>query len=463
MYYSSKSNVRPIEISQWLPIGLILLLGLTLRLYQLTTESLWVDEMLSIGDAETFEFGFPYLRPFYYLLLKGWMYFGTSDAWLRGLSVVFGLGGIFLTYRLGQRLIGESTGLIAALMMTLAPLFINHAQEIRMYTLISFLSLAGTLALSHVLEQPSYGALIVWVLARIALLLTNSNNVLILFPDTLLLCWTFRKQFRWLVISGFSMALIVLTFLPPLWLLTQGGASEDFMSKQIGAWQYVKPGASQILGMITQFTVYWPLRYLFESNNIVLTGDQLGDQSLLTEALKVLPLIAYGFFNLILLGLLTIPIVALFRRDLRSERLVWLVSWAVLPAIAMLAVSYTKGTIWFPRYLMFIGPYFLILLASGFVVVWHWRRKVGIAIAVFYLIAVAGGLKDYYTTLYRNDWQGVAEYIQTHEQAGDSLIYYSADRMRPQSLPRYYSGTLPINNLSRPGKQGLDPNSFGKS
>ncbi|MGL5079856.1 MAG: glycosyltransferase family 39 protein [Microcoleaceae cyanobacterium] len=451
MYYS-KSSHRTVEVSQWLPIALILGIGTILRLYQLTTESLWIDEMLSIGNAETFQLKFPYLRPFYFVLLKQWMFLGTGDAWLRGFSIIFGLGSIFLTYQLGRRLIDEPTGLLAALLMALSPLFINHSQEIRMYTLISFLSLGGTLALTHVLEHPTYGALAIWVVARIALLLTNSNNVLILLPDTLVLAWTFRQQLRWFLTSGFAMGLIVIAFLPPVWVLTQGGASEDFMAKQVG--EYSKPGLTQVLGMITQFTVYWPLRHLFESNQVVLQKDQLGDQSLVANlfASKTLSLIYYGGVTVVLLGLLGIPLFALFRRNLRSEQLVWLCAWAMLPAALMLLISYTQSSIWFPRYLLFVAPYFLILLASGFVVVWRWRRSVGIGIAILYLIAVSGGLKDYYTVLYRNDWQSVAQYLQSNEQPGDSLIYYSVDKVRAQSLPRYYQGTTPMYDLSKSGK-----------
>ncbi|PWZ67890.1 glycosyltransferase family 39 protein, partial [Staphylococcus pseudintermedius] len=89
-----------------------------------------MDELFSIRDAKELRLNVN-IRPLYYILLRVWMQFGTSDAWLRGLSVLFGLGSVFLTYQLGRRLAGEKTGLLAALLLALSPLFINHAQEVR--------------------------------------------------------------------------------------------------------------------------------------------------------------------------------------------------------------------------------------------------------------------------------------------------------------------------------------------
>ncbi|NEO02863.1 MAG: hypothetical protein F6K50_48320, partial [Moorea sp. SIO3I7] len=105
----------------WIPITLILLLATGLYLYQLGTESLWVDELISIHRAKHLERVFSDTRPLYHILLQVWMIVNSSDAWLRGLCVVFAIGTIFVTYRLGRRLIGESTGLIAALIVALSP------------------------------------------------------------------------------------------------------------------------------------------------------------------------------------------------------------------------------------------------------------------------------------------------------------------------------------------------------
>lgn len=448
---SSGKNTQQLLFEQ-IPILLILLLATGLRLYQLSTESVWIDEMLSIRDAQSFEFTLPYVRPFYYMILKGWMQFGDSDAWLRGLSIIFGLGSIYFTYWLGYRIVGKSTGLIAAFMASVSPLFINHAQEIRMYTVITCLSVAGTLALSYFLEQPSYKALAGWVIARTFLILTNANNILILVADIVLLGWKFRKQRQGLLTAAGGLSIIGLFFLPIFWSLTIGGGADEFMEKQVA--DYSKPGVTQIIGMLTQFTVYWPFRNLLESNQIILNKNQLTDATLLSQLLsvKTLSLLFYAGLTAVLVVLLVISLLNIFSKY-PSERLIWLAAWAIIPASLMLFISYYKNSIWFPRYLLLVAPYFLILIAAGFVVIWNWKKPLAIAIAIAYCIGVTGSLFDYYTKLYRNDWQGAAQYIYQNKQPNDLIVMHSTPDFFPLSLSRYYPDPSKVYLLNHPGSQ----------
>lgn len=443
---SGNARKRP----RWLPIGAILAIALVLSVYQLGTESVWIDEMLSLLGAQSFEWTTPNVRPLYYILLRFWMGLGDSDAWLRSLSVLFHLGSIFLIYRLGARMVGGGVGSIAAIAMALSPLFLNHAQEIRMYSLSTCLTLAGTLALASALEAPRRSALAGWALARTGALLTTPINVLLLFPDSLLFAWKFRRQRRWWVAFGCGLLFIGAVFLPPALLLTFGGKADDFMQKQVA--DYAKPGLAQILGMPLQFAAYYPLRYLLESHQIVLANDQLGDASLISSVLSAnaLPLFFYGVVGVILLGLMGIALASLTRRE-QPENLMAIAAWGLIPAAGILCASYLKNSIWFPRYLLFVAPYFILLMAVGFVWVWQRWRGAALAIAIAYLIAVGGGLRDYYTVLYRNDWQGAARTISDGERSGDVLVYYSAPRFETVSLPRYYRGSLPIHFLERPG------------
>lgn len=440
----------------WLAIAAILLLALVLYLYQLETESVWIDEMLSIGDAKSFQWK-GNVRPLYYFLLRFWMGFGQSDAWLRSLSVLFSLGSIFLIYRLGARMVGKGVGATAALVMTLSPLFINHAQEIRMYALSTFVTLAGTLALVNTMDTPRRSTLVGWAISRTAAILTTPINLLLLFPDSLLFGWKFRRARRWWVEFGLGLLFIAAVFIPPALMLTTGGKADDFMSKQVA--DYVKPGLAQILGMPLQFAAYYPLRYLLESNKIVLANNQLGDASLLSSVFSAnaLSLFFYGFVGLTVLGLMGLALWSIPRQ----ERPVWTIAiaaWALIPAAGMLFASYWKNSIWFPRYLLFIAPYVILLIAIGWVWVWQRWRMAAVGLALVYLVAVGGGLRDYYTVLYRNDWQGVAQTLSSQPKAGDVLVYYSALGFRDLSLLRYYRGSIPIQFLEIPLKgQKLAP------
>lgn len=418
----------------------IMSLATVLRFYQLGTESVWIDEMLSIRDATDFTLSIPYTRPLYYALLKFWMQFGNSDAWLRTLAVLFGLGSILLTYQLAKVLVSRPVGYVAAFLMAISPLFINHSQEIRMYSLISFLSLVGTLSFVKMLQNPSYGKWGGWVAARVCLVISNPNNLLILAADSLLAAWTFRRR-KWLGLYGLGLVIIGLFLVPIVLSLTVGGEAEQF-----GQDQTVEKGRGISLlhlgGMITQLTVYYPLRYLLESSQIEVSKSNLDSMSAIQQFFSNLDwlLLLCGVATLMISGLLILAIAAIYKH--RTKPLIWLLIWATVPLLFMVMGSFVHVAIWSPRYLLFIAPYLLILLSMGFVILWHWRQKLAIISAIVYCVVTVGCLYDYYSVLYRNDWQGATAYIEQNIQPGDGVAFYSIGRLAEQSFFRYYNGPV---------------------
>ncbi len=457
----SQTSAIPANLIAWIPISLILLIATGLRFYQLDSESLWIDEMLSIRTAERMSEDFPWARPFYFILLKVWMLFGTSDAWLRSLGVLFGIGGVFLTYQLGRRLAGESTGLIAAILMTLSPLFINHAQEIRMYSLSVFFSLSGTLALTYALESATLRSLSCWALARWLAIVTTPLNLFLLLPDMVLFGWKNRHQYRQLLVFGLGLSLIGLLSLPTLWIQAFGGAAGEYATQWAEA-EFAKPGVIQVSGMLEQMTAYWPVRHLLTSENeqVIPLLKQMTDTSLLSTfwlTLKENNLLLYrgfiillvGGFTILLVGLLTIPLIRLFTKY-RSEQLLWVTAWAFLPAGVMLGISHFFFDVWSNRYLLSIAPYFHILIVTGFIFLWRWQRSFAALIAIAYVFIMFNGLKDYYTVTYRDDWLGAAQIVNNAEKAGDILVFYNNRNAEVDKYAfnlffhRYYDGFMPI-------------------
>ena len=419
-----KYSSAPAQVNErWrlLPIVGVLGVATMLYLYQIGTESLWIDEIYSVYDAQNFDPSSS--RPLYFLLLNGWMQFGTSDAWLRGLGVLFGLGSVGLTYLLGRRLLGETTGLIAALLLTLSPLFINHAQEVRMYTLSTFLGLGGTLALIYALEHLRALSLCVWAIARVLAILTTPLNVTLLLPDVVVFGVQFRHRRRaWLALGVGLLLIGVLWFPVAFHLATSSGPA--YMS----GWAEVRsnPDFKDIfIHPLRTFTVF-------------------SDSFKLKPLKSFSPAIAYFylFYTAILLGLLVVAVVRY-----RSSRLLWVAAWALLPPAAILFISFISSPIWLPRYMLMVVPYLLICLAAGFLSVWQRQRRVALAIALIYLIAVSGGLLHYYTTLDREDWRSVGQAITTHEQPGDQIIVSGTNSRPLLGVTHYYHGTAPVELL----------------
>ncbi|MDD9939878.1 MAG: glycosyltransferase family 39 protein [Myxococcales bacterium] len=139
----------------------ILLVALGLRLNDLGSESLWIDEAISYARAsyEPDKLVRDSLRrkhvPTYFLLLHYLMpALGDSEAALRLPSAVFGAGAAAVTYGIGALLSGPIAGLAAGLLVALAPSQIHYGQEARMYAMVTFFTAIGVLAIALLLSVP---------------------------------------------------------------------------------------------------------------------------------------------------------------------------------------------------------------------------------------------------------------------------------------------------------------------
>lgn len=430
-----------LQRQQWIVLIAILLLATGLRLYQLGTESIWIDEHFSIRDAENLKIG---TRPLYYALLHIWMKLGNSDAWLRALSIPFSLGCILLTYILSRRLLSSSVGLLAALMVSLSPLFVGYAQEIRMYSLSTFLGLWGTLILAQILQHPEKmrpTLIMGWMLTRLLGVMTTPLNLLLLLPDTLLLFWRFRRNRQVMLTFVVGLVLAGILWLPFAQVLQE--AAPRFM----GGWvmQQPKPDIVLIPAMLTGVTVFWPLGDLPNLSTLSFSLSGWG-----WDETVMLYYMAFTGIAVFVLAIAMLQLIATPRQLSQPQpELWWIAVWAFLPTTVIAIVSTFSGSIWRERYLIFAVPYFLILLAVGFIQLWRHYRGVALTVAIAYGIAVGGGLWHYYTTLYHDDWRGISELIRTNEQPGDIIGFYAPDWEARLSIPRYYQGDAPFHVMEQ--------------
>ena len=432
------AQISPRAFKQPNQVLLLFILGMAAALYwyEIGAESLWVDELLSIQRAKDWDYLFRDPRPVYYLLLTGWMRLGEHDAWLRGLSTLFGIGSVFLTYRLARQLLNERTGLLSALLLALSPLLINHAQEVRMYAVSTCVGVGGTLAMAYALASPTRTAMRWWTGLRFLAIVTTPLNALLLLPDIVLFGWHFRKQ-RSALISGvkglFMISVLWLPVLIPLITKTV----PEFMrgirplvpsEESIELFGQSRPNGLNILLQAGRYTA-WP----FGAPNS--------------------PAIAwfYRVYATFLTGILG---VALLTKP-RLSRIYWLATWTFLPLLALFGVSQVSRSLWLDRYLLFAAPYMLILLAVGFLRLWqHWRMG-AIAMSVIYFIAVGGGLKRYYTVLDRENWRGIVETLNVNDQPGDVVVWSIGQRI-PVALNHYYRGNASIEVRDLPQAEQIE-------
>src|ERR1700733_3304527 len=135
--------------------------------YHLGTKSMWLDEAVSADHArlgfsglwKVLSGGHPNMG-LYYVLLHFWVrIFGYGEAAVRSMSVVLAAWAVPAIVALGRRLFGAATGLIAGLLLALAPFFVQYEQTARSYGLLVLLVVLSSYFFIRMLEKPTRGLL----------------------------------------------------------------------------------------------------------------------------------------------------------------------------------------------------------------------------------------------------------------------------------------------------------------
>ena len=163
----------------WIAAGVAVAIAAGVVLRFVSTSELWLDEALTVHIAQLpWDELEPALRqdgapPLFFALLHLWMdVFGSSNVAVRALPGVISVATLPLAYLAGRRIGGTRLAWISVLLFAVSPYAIRYATETRMYSLETFLVLAGYLVLMRALECPTIVRLAPVAIAT-ALLLYN--------------------------------------------------------------------------------------------------------------------------------------------------------------------------------------------------------------------------------------------------------------------------------------------------
>lgn len=379
--------------------------ALGLRVYNLTFQTLWWDEGislylagLSVGDLTVDkDFALDLHPPLYHLLLAAWTGIaGPSVFSARFLSVFLGVVNVPLLYVLGRRLAGPHAGLVAACLLAIAPVHIYYSQESRMYTLLPLVATLSVLAFVALLTATgrrertsaavSYAVVTpvgLYSYYYIALLIAAQWVVFMLY-------WLkYRRGARlWLA----SQAGTALLFIP--WLGVMG-------TSLLGSTGLLEPGALAGPGEPLQFLRTFALAYTVGFSVVEPWG----------------PLGALLFLCVAALGLV--------------GRWRW---WggkplAVLCIVVPVALTYaiaTQRAFVFPRFVLFVALALYLLAGAGVALAWCRLRPVAVGIAVLLVASTALSLSHQYhvprTAYASSDYLVSLAEVAERVQPGDLLL-----------------------------------------
>ena len=391
-----------------LAVVLVIALAAVLRLYHLGTESLWIDEGYSLRDASNIG-SMTAVRPLYFYMLHFWMKFGHSEAWLRLPSVIFGIGSAALLYAAARRIYGHKVGLIASLLLAISPLHINHSQEVRMYSLTTFLVIAEVIFFMRYVDTGR---------ARyIAGCLALSAAAFLVFPLTVLMLAVFNlfslgllrqrrvTSLKWYA-SQFVIGLAAIPLSPQFIRVIQEYG-------EAWTWRIPRPGVLDLIWATRDFNLW---RIPVDNHGGILIGG--------AYAVFVLALAAYGA-------------VSVYKGARWQTSLV--VLWLAVPMVIMAVVSNTLANLWLVRYMIYASPAFYILTALGLASIQK-RWVFGLMVAVVMFLPVVR-IGTYYGRIHRPEWRQAVAYVEGHLQKGDTIAVYRYGNR--YVFDYYYSGRAP--------------------
>lgn len=399
------------ERSRWelLLLALIIAVGAYLRFHMLGVRSLWPAECFSVLVARqpwpqflhTMWWGEGNMA-FYYTLLRGWLVFGDSEAWLQSLSAVFGVLTIPAVYALGRRFLGRGAGLIAAALIAVHSFHIEHSEQLRSYSLVTLLVVFSTFAFLDLVSTPKEKR---WWLLYVVF------SALAIYAQTFTI---FLLCAQWLAIGpeGIRRVGILKIF--------AATSAVAFLASPVltvmllenkGQLDWVPPPSTR--GMLN---VVWG----------IVGADTLSPETFAGSlVLLVLYVVAIVWAIWGLYGFEKADDGDSVRRTATTV-LVWCL---VFPVVAMAAVSFVKPIL-YPRYVLMCVPAAVLLAAEGIASVNaripHARLLAWGAFVAMVVLALMGTHR--FDTGLRNfglDWRGAANYILAHRQPGDAVIFYN--------------------------------------
>lgn len=147
---------------QWFWLLLITVLGAALRMYHLSSWSIWVDEAHTWRDITTplsvfWKIDGASNYPISYLIARAMVdWFGAYDpVWLRLPFAVIGAATVPLLGLLSISLVGSRAALLAALFLAVNPWHIYWSQNVRAYVLLTFFGTIAAVACFHGVQRRS--------------------------------------------------------------------------------------------------------------------------------------------------------------------------------------------------------------------------------------------------------------------------------------------------------------------
>jgi len=397
--------LRQQDVIDGVAVAILTVIAGALRFLHISKKSFWFDEGVSVAIARLDWYNLARLlwrreanMSLYYLLLKGWLHLGHSEAFIRALSVLAAVATIPALYCLGRQLFDRRVGLIAATLLTVNAFHIAYSQEARSYALFVLLSTLSVLYFVRSVQDPSPHNRRMHIAASALAVYAHFFAVLLIVTEWLSLklherrntSQPLRRNWRW--IAGLSAPILIFV------AVTGAGPL---------AW-IPRPGLHDLYRLLL-----W------------LTGDA-------------------GWILLLIYALICLPAwMAAIQRspaqatDSNRWKYSLLLLWLVFPLAFIILVSQLRP-LFLDRYFLFLTPGLALTAAAGLVrLPSKWLTALGLALLFVFSFC---GLDSYYARDYdleHEDWRSATRYVLDRAQPGDAIIFHTGMGRMPYEYYRW--------------------------
>jgi mannosyltransferase len=369
-------------------VVLLTIAGAWLRVSHLGTRSLWLDEGATVALARASWQHFAWvwwhgeanLQTIYFLLMRGWIQLGSSEAWLRLPSALFGIASIPLTYVVGRKFTGVMPSLVAAALLAFSPSAVYYSQEARSYSLGILVVLLSTYFFVRAVEEDRSSDWALWTVCGIAAFYSHDFTALVLVAQVLsLLVKPPPVQWRRAILCGLIIFAAAVPGLTYVFRATPENLHFLWMPR---------PSPKE----------FWHLAMFFGGS-----GIKIALACLLWGA---------GIAAVIRAG-----------RDGEAE-LAWrgtlLLSWAIIPAVLLALVS-LREPMFLQRYMIFSLPATALLAGVGAAMLSKWR--IGLVLAAVLCAGCIPTIVRNYNKP-REAWRGATGLVLSSATPGDAVAFF---------------------------------------
>jgi mannosyltransferase len=381
-----------------LTIGLIILIGTALRLYELGAESLWYDEIVRVVEAQEPIWGIMNIAaednhpPLHWIMMHYWTYlFGESEVGARSLSALVGILTIPLIFNVTTSFFDAETGLFAALLLAFSRFHVEFSQEARANIFMPFFGLISMLFFWQILRQRDRRYQVGYVLATVPLIYMHYYGLLVVAAQNLffVLFWSRHRLSlsRWMIVQ----VIIGLLYLPWSWIILRQIATHP-----TGPGSHVDPSLSMLRSLLITFSA--------------------GTESRL-----------FIFVGLIFLGF--VPVLchqkdlgwgSRLRQHLSGKLLVTV--WLVISIVLAFGLSLVYPVLTIRNLLVGLPP-FLILVAYGLRNIRpRWFQVLAIVIVV---AASLTPFRSYYWVDEKEQWREAARFVDSRYERSDLILFHA--------------------------------------